>query len=254
MFFIEAGINHFGSENLAKKIINFFKKSSFKYLTFMIHTRKIYDDLSRKGMNFELSNDFYKYLIKKCHQSRKKVGLSVCDIKTFKTFRDLNFDFYKLMSLGINDYDLIEELRKKNKPIYISTGFKTKVSDIKKCLKILKNKKKLTLLHTPMTYNVSELNFPNINYLRKKFKLNVGYSNHNDDISTLNILSAYNPKVIFIYCKPQRIKKRVYPDDQHAFYLDELEKIKINYNKYFKANNFSKKLIRVNIFKKKVKK
>ena len=37
----------------------------------------------------------------------------------------------------------------------------------KKSIKMFKSKKKLTLLHTPMTYNTSELNFPKINIMRK---------------------------------------------------------------------------------------
>lgn len=254
MFFIEAGINHFGSEKLAKKIVNYFNKSSFSNLSFMLHTRKIYDDFNKKGMDFELSSKFYKNLIKSCHKNKKKVGLSVCDIKTFKKHQKLNFDFYKLMSLSINNYKLIKELRKKNKPIYISTGFKSKIINIRKCLKAFKNKKNLTLLHTPMTYNVSELNFPNINFLRKKFNLDVGYSNHNNDVNSLNVLSAYKPKVIFLYCKPLRDKQKVYPDDEHALYLDELEDVKNKYNSYLQANTFKKKLIKVNIFKKAVKK
>jgi sialic acid synthase SpsE len=254
MFFIEAGINHFGSEKLAKKIVNFFLKSSFKNLTFMLHTRKIYDNFLKQGMNFELSIEFYKHLIYTCHKNKKKVGLSVCDMKTFRTYKNLNFDFYKLMSLSINNFELINELKKKNKPIYISTGFKSKLSNIKKCIKAFKNKRKLILLHTPMTYKISELNFPNIDYLRKKFKLDVGYSNHSNNINSLNVLSAYNPKVVFLYCKPQRSKTKVYPDDGHALYLDELEKVKKNYIDYLKANTFNKKLIKVNIFQNEVKK
>ena len=72
-----------------------------------------------------------------------------------------------------------------------------------------------------MTYNLEEINLNRILNLRKKYKLPVGYSNHNNDKGTLNVLTAYRPSAIFLYCKPKRKRKRVYPDDKHAFFLDE---------------------------------
>ena len=79
--------------------------------------------------------------------------------------------------------------------------------------------------------------------------MDVGYSNHNNDINNLNVLSCYNPKIIFLYCKPLRQKKRIYPDNEHAVYLDELEKVKKNYINYLKANKFTKKIYKIKIFK-----
>ena len=190
-------------------------------------------------------------MIKTCHKSKKKIGLSICDLKTFELHKKLNFDFYKLLSISINNYPLIEELRKKNKPIYISTGFKSKFKDIEKCIKAFKSKKNLTILHTPMTYNVSELNFPKIDYLRKRFKLNVGYSNHNNDINSLNVLSAYKPKVIFLYCKQLLKKNRSYPDNDHAIYINQLEEIKNNYLQCAKMHKKQNEgLVNEKIFKK----
>ena len=249
MFVIEAGINHFGETKLAKKTLDFFVKSTFKNLTFMLHTEKFYKKCLKKKINYKLSREFYKKAVNISHEKGKKIGLSVCDLKTFDELKDLNFDFYKLLSIGVNNHSLIEVLRKRNKHVFISTGFNTSISQVKKSIKMFKSKKKLTLLHTPMTYNTSELNFPKINIMRKKFKLDVGYSNHNNDINNLNVLSCYNPKIIFLYCKPLRQKKRIYPDNEHAVYLDELEKVKKNYINYLKANKFTKKIYKIKIFK-----
>ena len=167
--------------------------------------------MPKKKINYKLSREFYKKAINISHEKGKKIGLSVCDLKTFDELKDLNFDFYKLLSIGVNNHSLIEVLRKRNKHVFISTGFNTSISQVKKSIKMFKSKKKLTLLHTPMTYNTSELNFPKINIMRKKFKLDVGYSNHNNDINNLNVLSCYNPKIIFLYCKPLRQKKGFIP-------------------------------------------
>ena len=55
---------------------------------------------------------------------------------------------------------------KSKKPIYISTGFKVNDQKIKKCINLF-SKNKLSLLHTPMTYSISELSFEKINNLKK---------------------------------------------------------------------------------------
>ncbi len=256
MFTIEAGINHFGSINEANKIVNFFLKSSFKQLTFMIHSQSFYEKYKNKGINFELPINFYVSLIKKfkLHKNKKKIGLAVCDLNSFKKLQHLNFDFYKLLSVSINNFQLIDNLKKKRKPVYVSTGFNSTNIQIKKCLKRFYDKKKIVLLHTPMTYKINELNFDRIVDLRKKFKLDVGYSNHCNDFNTLNILSLYRPKNIFLYCKFLRKKNRIYPDNDHSVYLEDLENIKKNYTNYLLLKTNKNKIKKINIFKDGIKK
>ena len=96
--------------------------------------------------------------------------MAVCDKETFKDLKHLNFDFYKLLSVSINNKGLINELCKKNKPIFISTGFNIKNKQIFTCLKYFKKKRGLSILHTPMSYKISELNFKRILELKKIFK------------------------------------------------------------------------------------
>jgi sialic acid synthase SpsE len=250
IFFLEAGTNHFGKVKEANKILNFFLNSRFQNLTFMLQTEDFYINNTKKGINFKLSKAFYKEAIKKCHAKKKKIGLAVCSAKTSEVMLELNFDFYKLLSLGINNFKLINLLKTKKKPIYISTGVKTKNHNIVKCLKSFSKKDNLTLLHAPMSYEPDELNFSKINELKDKYKLKVGYSNHNNDINSLNVLSAYKPDAIFVYCKPKRKKGRVYTDHDHAFYFDELEKMLKDYDKYNKMNFKLKEIKKINIFAK----
>ena len=193
---------------------------------------------NKKNLDFCLNSKFYNTCIKKTHKVGKKFGLSVCCIETFKKYSHLNVDFYKLLGVAIDNTDLIKALKVKKKPIFISLGVKSNNTNIINCLNILRNNKK-TLLHTPMTYDLKELNFNRINFLRKKYNLPIGYSNHNNDKNTLNFLNFFEVSSIFIYCKGTRKKNRIYPDNNHAFYLDELNQIVDNYRKYsliFKKN------------------
>ena len=117
-FFLEAGLNHLGSLKEANMMLNFFLKSKFKYLTFMIHSKEFYKKM-KKRINYNLPRSFYEKAIKLAKKNNKKIGLSVCDFETFKNYYDLNFDFYKLLGISINDKYLIQKLKKKNKKIYI---------------------------------------------------------------------------------------------------------------------------------------
>ena len=247
--FLEAGINHFGNLSEANAILKYFLKSKLKYLTYMIHTKEFYDSHKKKGIDFKLNYHFYKNALQKCHLKKKKLGLAVCRKDTYSYLSDIKFDFYKLLSAGINQKDLVLDLKRKNKPVFISTGLRVKDRDIKQCLKLFLNKNKISLLHSPMTYNLKELNFDRIRYLKRKFNVNVGYSNHNNDKNTLNILTAYNPKCLFLYCKPRRKKGRIYPDDEHAFFFEELNEILNQYDSYLGMYKKSKKVKKIKIFK-----
>ena len=131
---------------------------------------------------------------------------------------------------------MINELKKKNKAIYISTGFDASMKKIEKCLKTFKNYKNLILLHTPMVKDYKKLNFKKILKLKNKFKLGVGYSNHFHDCKTINQLITYNPKVIMLYIKASKSNKINYPDNEHAIFIDELESLKKDYENIKKCH------------------
>lgn len=236
MFILECGKNHLGKKQEAKKILDFFLKSSVNDLSFMCQSQKWYHKKLSKGKSFKLNKNFYIKALDSAHRRGKKIGLSVCDLKSLKDLGKINFDFYKLLSVAISDKNLCEYLIKKNKPIYISTGFNASIKKIVKCMQCFKNFKKKILLHTPMVNKYNQLKFNKINLFRKKFKVPVGYSNHFHDINTLLALSAYKPKVIMIYVKPSKKLNVIYPDDHHAIYLNEVEIIKQKYENIRKSH------------------
>ena len=58
----------------------------------------------------------------------------------------------------------------------------------------------------------------------------VGYGHHFKNRVPLHLSSFFNPSFIFIYIKNLRIKKRLYPDNLHAFFIDELKELKKEFN------------------------
>ena len=75
----------------------------------MIHNDQFYKNFEKK-INFKLKNNFYKNALKLAHKKKKKIGLAVCDTKTFGELSDIKFDFYKLLSIAIDNRNLIRQL------------------------------------------------------------------------------------------------------------------------------------------------
>ena len=46
--FLEVGVNHIGNINLADDYLNFFLRSDYQNLTFMIHNQNFYDLMNKK--------------------------------------------------------------------------------------------------------------------------------------------------------------------------------------------------------------
>jgi len=238
MIVLEVGINHFGSLSEAKSYLNFFLKSDFKNLTFQIQTEEFYKKFFHK-INFELPIKFYSDAIKIAKSKNKKIGLAVCDANTFKKYQNLEFSFYKLLGIAINNYELIEMLSMKNKNIFISLAKGTD-KKIYNCIKNFKYKKKLKLIYTSISYDPKDLNLNRISYLKKKFKMSVGYGHHYKNEVPLLLSKFYNSSFIFFYIKKKTLRKtRTFPDDLHAFFLDDLKYLdqKLKEIDIFRNNN-----------------
>jgi sialic acid synthase SpsE len=224
--FLEAGINHFGDVMAAHRIIKFFIKSEYKNLTFMIHKETFYKKqfLTNK-IDFKLQRSFYQKAIDICHKKNKRIGLSVCDLKSCNYIIDLNFDFYKILGISINNKQLIQEIDKKKKPTYVSLAIANN-NKIKNLLKYFYNKKNLRLIYTSMSYEPKDLNLNKISSLNKKFNIPVGYGHHYKNLIPFSIMSFYKVKFIFFYIKGFFKKKnKYYPDNDHAIFIKDLKNV-----------------------------
>lgn len=212
-FIAEIGINHNGSVDIAKKLIeaaklagcdavkiqkrtpelcvpknqwNIIKETPWGRMTYINYKKKI-------ELSFEAC--------KKLRSFAKKLGLefiaSCWDIPSVKYMKRLNMPFYKVASASITDIKLLNEIKKINNPIIISTGMSTE-KQIQRCVKIL-GQKNLCIMHCTSSYpSVSnELNLKYIEKLSKKFKNSViGYSGHETNLSSTLAAYVLGAKVI----------------------------------------------------------
>ncbi len=121
----------------------------------------------------------------KLKEYAEKVGLicfsSPFDNSAVDFLEKMNVPAYKIASFEIVDLPLIEYVASKGKPVIISTGIATEVeiSDaIDACKKVGNNQIALLKCTSEYPAPIEEANLISIPYLRKKYKVIVGLSDH----------------------------------------------------------------------------
>ena len=202
---VEAGVNHNGNLNLAKKLIDAAKMAGAEFIKFQFYNiekmitptatkadyqkknsrikENQYKMLKRLSLNKQEIKKLYKYSVK------KKINflLSVFDEESFNLDNSLNTKYIKIPSGEITNVPLLKKINKTKKKIILSTGASS-LKEIKNALKILKfkiNSKKLILLHCVSLYPtpIEKINLGSLVFLRKKLKIKVGLSDHTKDLN-----------------------------------------------------------------------
>ena len=213
----EVGPNHNGSYKIAKKMINLLKSSGVDAIKFQLaNPEAVYSQNAfkadyqkkntKKGSILEMSKKLqltknnHLELSKLCKKYKIKYMCSAFDLQSLKFLVEtINVNPVKIPSGEITSLDILQYLSKYKGEIFLSTGM-SNLNEIKKSLRILnKNfKKKITLMHCVSSYPAisRDLNLNILNSLRKKFKLNVGYSDHSLGESACLAAVAMGSKVI----------------------------------------------------------
>ena len=85
--------------------------------------------------------------------------------------------------------------------------------------------KNLNLIYTNRSYNPKHLDLNRINYLKKKFRLPVGYGHHYQNTLPIYLSTQFKPAFYFFYIKNFSKNNRLIPDNSHAFLTGQLEEI-----------------------------
>lgn len=210
----EIGVNHNGSVELAKKMIDSAFESGADAVKFQ--TYKTEDlttkDASKAEYQKDNGDDSQFEMLKKLELSfedfkeiadySKKLGItflsSPFDSKSVDLLDELNVPLFKLGSGEINNFPLIEDVIKKGKPIIISTGMAT-LEEIEETVDFIDDKvPELTIMHCVTSYpaKIEETNLNFIKTLEKKFNHSIGFSDHSLGIELPIAAVALGAKVI----------------------------------------------------------
>jgi N-acetylneuraminate synthase len=199
----EIGANHNGDMNLAKKMIISAKENGADAVKFQSWTpssivskeeydrNQKYDDGDGGKKHFgSLREMVEKYYLREDQHFELKtfcdeIGITFSSTPFSKYEVDLlekcDVPFYKIASMDINNYYLLEQVSEKQRPVILSTGMST-ISEIDKAVSLLykNNIKEIALLHCISIYPplYEDINLNNIQMLRQTFGLPIGFSDH----------------------------------------------------------------------------
>ena len=191
----EIGINHNGSINITKKLIDEAKKSNFDAVKFqkrdidLVYSKEILDTpresvwgttTREQKMGLEFNEDEYNEIDEYCKKKQIKWFASPWDINSLKFLDKYNLEYQKVASAMIVDKNLLVEIAKRKKHTFVSTGM-SKKEDIDNAVKIFRdNDCSFELMHCISTYpmKVEDANLSTIDELKKTYQCDVGYSGH----------------------------------------------------------------------------
>ncbi|EOX0011966.1 N-acetylneuraminate synthase [Campylobacter upsaliensis] len=199
----EAGVNHNGDINLAKKLIEQAAKAGADVVKFQTFKANSCVSVSAKKAKYqlettakeesqlemiqklELSYESHFELMKHC----KKHGIAFLstpfDLESVEFLRGLDLSYFKIPSGEITNLSYLKAVARCKKKVLLSTGM-ANLGEIEAALEILRKNgtRDITLLHCTTEYPApfEEVNLNAIKTLKEAFKLKVGYSDHTKGI------------------------------------------------------------------------
>ena len=210
----EIGINHNGSLDKAKKLIDLASDSGFNAVKFQKREPDIstpedqkyklrqtpwgemtYLDYKKK---IEFGRSEFDAINNYCKKKKIIWFASAWDIPSQIFLKKYKLKYNKVASAMLTNISLVKKIAEEKKLTLISTGMST-IKDISRTVNIFKKKKcKYILMHCVSTYPcpIENLNLNLIYTLKKKFKCEVGYSGHESSVSPSLIAYIMGAKYI----------------------------------------------------------
>jgi N-acetylneuraminate synthase len=226
----EIGINHNGSIEIAKRLIEQAKAAGCDAVKFQKRTIDVVyskDTLDqprespwgktqreqKEGLEFGLEE--YSQIDAHCRQLDIDWLASAWDTASQEFLRKFNCRFNKIASAMTTNIPFVEAVASEGKPVLLSTGM-CSFEDVDRALAVLRAAGcDVILLHTVSTYPCAEehLNLQVINTLREHYGLPVGYSGHEASVSP-SIMAAMMGAVVIE--RHVTLDRAMYGSDQAA--------------------------------------
>ena len=241
----EAGVNHNGSIEIAKQLVDkavdagvdFIKFQTFKASRLVTKTAKLAEYQKRNiGGNddnqfqmlkkLELTPKAHDVLISYCNEKGIKFFSTAFDIDSLDYLHNLCLGLWKIPSGEITNYPFLKHIASFNEPTILSTGM-CNMEDVRAAVKALyKNglsQENLILLHCNTEYPTpfEDVNLKAMDALRKEFGVEVGYSDHTKGIEVPIAAVALGATVIEKHFTLDRNMEG--PDHKASLEPDELK-------------------------------
>ena len=215
----EAGVNHNGDIELAKKLIDAASMANANYIKFQtfeaknLATKDVekseYQKINTKDngtqydmlKNLELRKEDHSILIDYCKSKSIQFLSSAFDLSSLDFLISLDLGLVKVPSGEIDNYCYLEKVSSQDSPVILSTGMSTMI-EIESALNILTSKKlsidDITVMHCNTEYPtpMQDVNLRAMLAIKEHFNVKVGYSDHTLGIEVPTAAVALGAKVI----------------------------------------------------------
>jgi len=216
----EAGVNHNGDIELAKKLIDAAAEAgadAVKFQTFK--AQKIVSHLAKKAdyqlqttgdqggqlemlKRLELNREQHEILMAHCAGKEITFLSTPFDLESARMLRDMGMDTFKIPSGEITNLPLLRELASYKASRYIISTGVTELNEIRDVIQVFMEnrieKKMLTILHCNTEYPspFEDVNLKAMLTIENEFKVDIGYSDHTLGIEVPIAAVAMGAKVI----------------------------------------------------------
>ena len=197
----EAGVNHNGDMNLAKKLVDAAAEAgadAVKFQTF--NSKKLVSKFANKAeyqkkstdsdesqlkmlQRLELSKEDHLMLIDYCKQKNIEFLSSPFDLESIDFLNEVGIRLFKIPSGEITNLPFLKKISEYTKPVILSTGM-SNLSEIKEALDILVthnlSMENIKVLHCNTEYPtpMNDVNLLAMNTIQNELNVEVGYSDH----------------------------------------------------------------------------
>ena len=243
----EAGVNHNGSMDIARKMVDVAvnaRADAVKFQTFKAdkvattNADKARYQIENTGTSesqvemlrrLELSPNDHKDLFTYCRQMNISFLSTPFDEESADMLDELGMDIFKISSGEITNKPLVQHIASKKKPIILSTGMsylgevEAAISWIYEIWNTMDTKPQLSVLHCVSGYPaiVEEINLRALKTMEMAFGLPVGYSDHTMGTEITIAAVAMSAKVIEKHFTLDRDMEG--PDHKASLEPEELE-------------------------------
>ena len=241
----EAGVNHNGSIELAKELVEKAKEAGVDYIKFQtFKASKLVTKAAKQAeyqqknigkegdsqyqmlKKLELSPEEHEILIDYCRQLGIKFFSTAFDFDSIDYLHSLNLGLWKIPSGEVTNYPLLKRIAAYNEPTILSTGM-CDMEDVRAAVDALYRngltKENLILLHCNTEYPTpfEDVNLKAMDALRNEFGVEVGYSDHTKGIEVPIAAVALGATVIEKHFTLDRNMEG--PDHKASLEPDELK-------------------------------
>ena len=259
----EAGVNHNGSIELAKQLIDVAANSGADYVKFQTFKARNLVSNSASKANYQIQNSAdskesqlqmlqklelteadHQNIIEDCKHKKIKFFSTAFDLESLTYLSSLGLDLVKVPSGEITNLPYLRFAAILFKKVILSTGMAT-IKEIKKALDVfLKagiSKENITILHCNTEYPtpMADVNLKAMLHIKKKFNTKVGYSDHTLGIEVPIAAAALGASIIEKHFTLD--KNMVGPDHKASLEPKELQKMILSIRNIEKAISGSEK-------------